>query len=277
MIAFPNAKINLGLTILRKRDDGYHDIETMMIPSGPLDILEFHESARDKLEISGRLEPMEFEANLVGKAVKLVRKLRDIPPLEVYLHKAIPNGAGLGGGSSDAAYMLKMLNSHFGLGFAVNELLLMASQLGADCSFFIHNEPMLARGKGEVLETTGFKIPDLQLCLFYPGFPVSTAEAYAGITISGAGTSLPEILNEPQENWKDRLYNEFEKTVFSKYPAIKALKQRLYEYGAVYASMSGSGSSVYGLFTEEPVFDGNLQQMLVFSGKAAGNSFIQTN
>jgi len=250
MILFPNAKINLGLHVLSKRKDNYHNLETLMHPVGLYDILEFLPS-RDKetiFKVSGISISGDMEDNLVYKAYKMLKDRYNLPELKIHLHKMIPAGAGLGGGSSDAAFMLKGLNQFFGLQLSTGELQNYAALLGSDCSFFIMNEPALVSGRGEILSPADNYVKNLRLLLFYPGFHVSTAEAYGGIVPDPGRESLVSILNSGIQNWRKTLTNDFEKSIFEKYPVLHDLKEKLYESGAVYASMSGSGSAVYGLF-----------------------------
>ncbi len=265
MISFPNAKINLGLYITGKRPDGFHNIETAMVPCGPEDILEFIVSGRDELHCTGLETGACNGENLVMKAVRILRNEHAIPPLKIHLHKVIPTGAGLGGGSSDAAFMLKSLDAFFNLAIGPEDLKTYASALGSDCAFFIENRPALATGRGEILEP--FPFPDrLFLVLANPGFPVSTKEAYAGIAPRVPELNIGNILSLDARQWKGRLENRFEENVFRLYPEIGGLKQKFYDSGAVYASMSGSGSSVFGLYKEESPAPGIPQNMIIYRG-----------
>ena len=268
MLLFPNAKINLGLRILSRRTDGYHDIETVMVPVGLSDLLEF--TVNDKPEISftntGIPVNCPLEDNLVFKAWSLLKKDFGIPYVKIHLHKFIPHGAGLGGGSSDAAFMLKGLNTYFKLEMDNVKLESYAALLGSDCAFFIRNTPCLATGRGEVLNGIEFS-GSFYLVLLYPGFPISTREAYDGIIPVNSGISLVEILKETPGTWKDKLVNHFEASVFPKFPVLSIIKDQLYRSGAVYASMSGSGSAVYGLFREKPDLGKNLKDILTWEGK----------
>lgn len=252
MISFPNAKINLGLYITGKRSDGYHDLESLMIPVPLYDVLEFRKAGEDEFHAEGIPIPGDPQKNLVLRALDIMRSRIPIPPLEIHLFKHIPMGAGLGGGSADGAFMLKMLNEAFHGEMGVAELEQMAGELGSDCPFFIRNRPAIIRGRGDILSPFPFSPVDLHLLLLNPGYPVSTSEAYSGVRISGPDPKLEIILEQNPETWKQSLKNDFETTVFEKYPGIGELKEKLYEHGAVYASMSGSGSSVYGLFREKP-------------------------
>lgn len=274
MICFPNAKINLGLSILRKREDGYHDIETVMIPCGPADIMEYRMARTDRLIMSGSMEEIPFDKNIVGKAVKQMRRYRDIPALEIRLHKLIPAGAGLGGGSSDAAFIIKMLNRDLGLGFSVSDMHALASSLGSDCSFFIHNQTCLASGRGEILEKTGLNLGGHYILLLHPGIHVSTSEAYSGVIPNEKQEGLAQLIQKPATEWKGRVKNDFESTVFRKNPLLQRIKDQLYDCGAVYASMSGSGSSMYGIFNRNPDISPELTAMKIFSCKWNKGSFL---
>lgn len=268
MILFPNAKINLGLHVLSKREDQYHNLETLMHPVGLCDILEFLPSAAEEtvFRLSGIPVSGEMNENLVYKAYNLLKNKYNLPRLKIHLHKMIPTGAGLGGGSSDAAYMLKGLNSMFGLKLSISDLQEYASMLGSDCSFFIENIPALASGKGENLTPAPDYLENFKIMLFFPGFPVSTKEAYSGIRPFSDRISLSQVLDSGVSNWKYGLCNDFEETVFEKYPLLKDLKESLYEKGAVYASMSGSGSAVYGVFDKEFILPEVLQKSLIWEG-----------
>ncbi len=252
MISFPNAKINLGLHITGKRPDGYHNLESLMLPVPLYDVLELRRSDKDAFHLHGIPVPGDPEKNLVNKALKLMRSRIHIPALEIHLLKNIPMGGGLGGGSANGAFMLKMLNDAFHGRLEMEELEEMAAELGSDCPFFIRNRPAVIRGRGEILSPFSFDPGEFFILLLYPGFPVSTSEAYAGVRISGEGSDLIKILEQNPATWKDKLKNDFESTVFEKYPVLRELREALYEHGAIYASMSGSGSSLYGLFREKP-------------------------
>jgi 4-diphosphocytidyl-2-C-methyl-D-erythritol kinase len=268
MILFPNAKINLGLHILSKREDNYHKLETLMYPIGLCDILEFLPCKETEtfFRLTGIPVSGEVSENLVYKAYTLLKEKYQLPQLKIHLHKMIPAGAGLGGGSSDAAFMLKGLNQVFGLNLSKTELQEYAAILGSDCSFFIENAPALASGRGEVLTPTDNFIKNYKTLLFFPGFPVSTKEAYSGIAPNSERKSLLSLLETGIVNWKLNLENDFEKTVFEKYPLLNTLKDSLYEYGAVYASMSGSGSSVYGIFEKDFKIPEWLRKYLIWMG-----------
>lgn len=251
MIAFPNAKINLGLNIVAKRPDGYHNIETVFYPlASMMDALELTpaKAGEGRFHQSGLLLDSDADSNLVMKAYRLLNSRYDLPELDVYLHKNIPSGAGLGGGSADAAFMLKMLNEMAGLNLPERELEEIAAALGADCPFFVRNRPVFATGIGNVLEEIALSLNAYEIAVVNPGVHVSTREAYSKVRPRQPELSLKEIVRLPPEEWNGKMVNDFEESVFAIYPEIKALKEEMYRKGAVYASMSGSGSSVFGLF-----------------------------
>jgi 4-diphosphocytidyl-2-C-methyl-D-erythritol kinase len=253
MITFPNAKINLGLNIIEKRPDGYHNLETIFYPINLQDALEVtRRENNDKeytLHISGSPLEGEPEDNLVVKAYKLLKK--DYPgllPVDIHMYKHIPAGAGLGGGSSDAACMIKLLNDKFSLGLSTERMEEYAVKLGADCAFFIRNKPVFATGIGNLFEPVELSLKGYHIILIKPDIFVSTRDAFAEIKPVRPAVSLKEIVKQPIETWKSSMKNDFEDSVFKKFPEIAAIKDELYDLGAVYAAMSGSGSSVYGIF-----------------------------
>lgn len=253
MITFPNAKINLGLNIIEKRPDGYHNLETIFYPINLQDALEVtRRENNDKeytLHISGAPLEGEPEDNLVVKAYKLLKK--DYPgllPVDIHMYKHIPAGAGLGGGSSDAACMIKLLNDKFSLGLSTERMEEYAVKLGADCAFFIRNKPVFATGIGNLFEPVELSLKGYHIILIKPDIFVSTRDAFAEIKPVRPAVSLKEIVRQPMETWKNSMKNDFEDSVFKKFPEIAAIKDELYDLGAVYAAMSGSGSSVYGIF-----------------------------
>lgn len=248
MICFPNAKINLGLNVVNKRPDGYHNIETVFYPIPVKDALEIVSAEELSFTQTGIQVDAPMEKNLVIKALNLLKTQYDIPALEVYLLKAIPFGAGLGGGSADAAFMLKLLNDFCQLNIQPEELEKLAVTIGADCPFFIRNTPVFATGTGNIFEPVELSLKDYHLCLVKPDVAVSTPEAYSLVTPAVPALSLKEIINRPVSEWKKLMTNDFEQSVFTKHPVIGQIKETLYQAGAVYASMSGSGSSVFGLF-----------------------------
>lgn len=254
MICFPNAKINLGLRVTEKRPDGYHNLETVFYPIGLKDALEVVPSPNEKpysLEVKTldtECLDMDEEKNIVTKAFRLMESRFSLQPTAFFLKKGIPTGAGLGGGSSDAAYALKIINLVNNLGLTDSELELFSAQIGADCAFFIKNKPIFASGIGTDFEDVTLNLGGLFLVLLKPNVHVSTAEAYSLVHPAHPTRSLKEWIGYPIETWRDNVINDFENSVFMKYPIIGDIKETLYRNGAVYASMSGSGSSVYGLF-----------------------------
>lgn len=252
MICFPNAKINLGLNILRKRRDGFHDIESFLYPAPLCDVLELKESDSFKLITYGYDLAIPETENLVYKTWHLFNRQFSIPPLEIHLIKNIPVGSGLGGGSSDAAFLIMTINRYFKLKLDDLTLQKLAVQLGSDCPFFIKNEPAFAFGKGELLESSDLFLKGFWLVLSFPEISLSTAEAFQLIQPSYTEISLKIILSLPIEDWKDHLMNAFEKPVFKRHPELKEIKEKLYSMGAIYASLTGSGSCVYGIFQSKP-------------------------
>ncbi len=250
MIAFPNAKINLGLNLVNRRPGGYHDIETVFYPIPLTDALEIVPSAEGETSLTcyGRKVDCPAEKNLVMKAYSLLKENCDVPPVEIHLYKHIPDGAGLGGGSSDASATLTMLNEMFRLGISREELEVMASTLGADCAFFINNSPVMATGIGNVFSPVDVDLKGKFLFLVKPDVSVPTKAAYAQVSPSPSLQSIPDILKRPIAEWKQFLKNDFEPSVFNQYPLLGDMKKVIEEAGAMYCAMSGSGSSLYGIF-----------------------------
>ena len=252
MISFPNCKINIGLNIVNKRSDGYHNIETVFYPLTLCDALEILPAGIGRSEDEICIEGMKLEGateqNLCMKALRLMQKEMSMPPIKIVLMKKIPVGAGLGGGSSDAAFTLKMINTFSGTGYSEERLSEMASVLGSDCAFFIVNKPVFACGKGDQLSQIAFTLAGFTIVIVKPPIFVSTAEAYSGTTPKLPEHSLRELIQLPVTEWKDVIKNDFEPTIFSRYPEIAAIKNQMYEMGSLYSSMSGSGSSVFGIF-----------------------------
>ncbi|WP_421763029.1 4-(cytidine 5'-diphospho)-2-C-methyl-D-erythritol kinase [Ekhidna sp.] len=251
MITFPNAKINLGLNIVSKREDGYHNIESCFYPIPWYDSLEVIEAASFGFYSYGLDIPGDSNSNLCIKAYELIRADHDIPLVEIHLLKNIPMGAGLGGGSADGAFTLKMLNNLFELGLSHSQLEAYALQLGSDCPFFIKNQPALAKGRGEQLEPIALELSGYYLAIHNPGIHVSTQEAYARVKPQIPPTPIADLIHTTKNEWKEVLFNDFEASIFPNHPEIEQLKKEMYEAGASYASMTGSGSTVYGLFEEE--------------------------
>lgn len=256
MILYPNAKINIGLNVVEKRADGYHNLETVFYPINLLDALEIttdeHQADSVKLKVSGEAIAGRPSDNLVMKACNLIRSMfpEKIERLSVHLHKHIPTGAGLGGGSSDAAFTIKALNEKFSLGMSVDQMEQLSAQLGADCPFFIKNQPVFAEGIGDIFTDIDIVLKGKTLVLVKPDISVSTADAYSLVSPHKPQQSLRESLRLPVEEWKNHVVNDFESSVFKKFPEIAVIKDRLYDLGALYASMSGSGSAVYGIFNQ---------------------------
>lgn len=253
MILYPNAKINLGLNILRKRPDGYHDIETVMYPLPWRDILEIvpAKGPSTTLTVSGRAVACAPEKNLVMKAYHALDRCMPLPPVDIYLHKIIPDGAGLGGGSADASFTLMGLNEALSLGLTQNDLAGIAATIGADCPFFIYNRPMLATGTGTDLSPLDVNLSGKYIAVVKPSVSVPTARAYAGVTPHQPEQPVVEVLGENITRWQTKLHNDFEAGIFMEFPIVGEIKSRLLDMGAIYAAMSGSGSAVYGIFDND--------------------------
>jgi 4-diphosphocytidyl-2-C-methyl-D-erythritol kinase len=253
MILFPPAKINLGLRILRKRSDGYHDLDTCFYLIGLTDVLEILPAAEMSLNVTGIVPPGNPDDNLCVKAWHLLKAdFPSLPTVYMHLHKNIPTGAGLGGGSADGAYALRGLNEKFKLGLSREQLIEYAVQLGSDCPFFIHDTPCIGSGRGELLQPIDLSLKSYHILLINPGIHISTKEAFAGTTPIEDRKPIREIIAQPIESWQEELMNDFESSIFPNHPEIARIKQQLIDAGAVYASMSGSGSTVYGIFKGEP-------------------------
>lgn len=266
MIVFPNCKINLGLQILNKREDGFHNLETVFYPIPLRDALEVIRSTDDKIESdinfksTGLIIEDDSHNNLCIKAYDLLKKdFPTLPSIQMHLHKTIPMGAGLGGGSSDGAFALKLLNEKFQLGISGQQLINYALQLGSDCPFFIINKPAFATGRGEILEEIPLDLSAYHFAIVNPGIHVNTGWAFTQLNLSGRSkrpdserhTDLKTIIQQPVSTWKDQLINDFEEPVSKAHPEIASIKQQLYDAGALYASMTGSGSTVFGIFSKE--------------------------
>ncbi len=249
MISFANAKINIGLQVLDRRADGYHNLETVFYPIPLTDVLEIVQSGQTHLIPSGLEIP--GQDNLCLKAYALLSSAYALPPLAIYLHKVIPIGAGLGGGSADAAFLLKLINDRFELGLSEAVLITYARTLGADCAFFIRNKPVLARGIGDEQSDIMLDLSAYKLVLIKPDVHISTAIAYRSVLPHPQGRQLAAHIQRPVHEWKATIVNDFETGIFQQFPQIRGIKAALYDAGALYASMSGSGSSVYGIFSEE--------------------------
>lgn len=253
MVSFPPCKINLGLQVIEKRPDGYHNLETCFYPVPWTDILEIVPSDSFSFTITGDAIPGNPGDNLCVKAYRMVADRYKLPAVSIHLHKIIPTGAGLGGGSSDAAHTLRLLDKLFDLHLGHDTLSDFASRLGSDCAFFVQDKPMTGKGRGEILSYSPVSLAGKFLVIVKPQLHVSTAEAYAGINPQQPVKSVESIIaTEPLPRWKDVLSNDFESSVFAEYPEIKSIKDKFYQHDAVYASMSGSGAAVFGIF-EQPV------------------------
>lgn len=251
MLAFANAKINLGLNITEKRSDGYHNIETIFYPVKLNDVVEITDAKETNCMVKGIDVPGAAKDNLCLKAFNALRKDFDLPAQQITLLKNIPVGAGLGGGSSDAAHLVKLVNEKFKLGLSVAAMQDYVRELGADCAFFIENRPAFAFGKGDEFEPIAIDLSNYHLVLVKPSVHVSTAAAYAGIKPESPRRSVKDLIHLPVEQWKGQLENDFEPSVFSGYPEIEQVKAGLYQSGALFALMSGSGSCVYGIFDQK--------------------------
>ncbi|HQQ97325.1 MAG TPA: 4-(cytidine 5'-diphospho)-2-C-methyl-D-erythritol kinase [Cyclobacteriaceae bacterium] len=266
MVAFPPGKINIGLQVLSRRSDGYHDLSTCFYPVPATDVLEIIASDQFRFDQTGIPIPGVQADNLCVKAYGLLREQHELPPVHIHLHKVIPTGAGLGGGSSDAAYTLRLLNNLFSLNLSADKLMGYAARLGSDCAFFCQDRAMMGRGRGEILSPANASLKGYFLMLIKPPVHVSTAEAYAGITPEIPLIELSILLQTPVSAWKDKVQNDFEKSVFARFPEIAAIKKRCYEAGAVYASMSGSGATVFALFDREVTLSGEFTDAWRWSG-----------
>jgi len=252
MLSFPNCKINLGLRILRRREDGFHELETVFCPLAIKDALETIRSETLSFTSTGLPIPGDPSANLCLKAWHLLRSdFPDLPAVDIHLHKNIPIGAGLGGGSSDGAFMLRLLDRQFRLGLTADKLMSYAAQLGSDCPFFILNKPCLAGGRGEKLEPIDLDLSGYRIALVDPGIHVGTAWAFSQCTPTEEGKSIRGIIAAPVDTWKGQLVNDFEAPVCRAHPELKKIKEKLYQAGAIYASMTGSGSGFFGIFAKE--------------------------
>lgn len=262
MITFPCAKINLGLNIVSKRPDGYHNLETVFYPIPLTDALEikymdekFPSESPCDLKITGNDVDCNEEDNLVIKAYQLLAADFQLPRVHAHLVKRIPTQAGLGGGSSDAAYMIRLLDERFRLNIGIPEMERYAAKLGADCAFFITADPSYAEGIGDVLmpvDVPGAGLGGYYLAVVKPSVAVSTRDAYAAIVPKTPAKCCRDIVRQPIETWKDELVNDFEAPIFAMHPELAAIRQSLYDAGAVYAAMSGSGSALFGIFREQP-------------------------
>ncbi len=271
MLVFSPCKINLGLNVVRKRSDGYHDIETVFYPilwHDALEVIEDSENQCFNLTISGLPIEGDLQNNVIYKTHQLIQAKYPIPPIKVHLYKNLPMGAGIGGGSANAATFINLMNAKFNLNIPLSEKLNMASQIGSDCSFFIENKPVFATEKGNIFENINVDLSNYYILLVYPKIHSNTKLAYQGIEPIQPKVSIKKIIEtEPIENWKNILVNDFEKSVFKSHLKISELKEKMYLKGAVYASMSGSGSTVFGIFKEKPIWESNNNEVFFIQEK----------
>lgn len=253
MIQYPQAKINLGLNVIEKRADGFHNIETVFYPINIQDSLSICVHRETRLIMTGNKVDSNEQDNLVIKAYNLMKEDFDLPPLSIRLHKQIPSQAGMGGGSSDAAGMINLLSRRFGLRLTESARQRYAAQLGADCAFFINSKPVFATGKGEILKPIDLSLSGYTIVIVKPAVGIPTAQAYAGITPHKPEISPVDAVQQPIEEWKNILSNDFEDVIYRSYPELRDIKEGLYASGALYASMTGSGSAFYGIFKQKSV------------------------
>ncbi|TDE13696.1 4-(cytidine 5'-diphospho)-2-C-methyl-D-erythritol kinase [Dyadobacter psychrotolerans] len=266
MLVFPNAKINIGLNIVKKRTDGYHNITSCFYPVGWSDALEIIPADVFSFHSDGSFIPGKESDNLCVKAYQMIAADYSLPPVSIHLLKIIPIGAGLGGGSSDAAFSIKAINQLFRLEISLEKQQDYARRLGSDCAFFIQNKPVFAFEKGDQFEPVDLSLKGKWIVMVNPGIHISTIEAYSGIKPEEPEYDLKLILKEPLAAWKNIVKNNFEVTLFIKYPLLENIKQDLYDFGAVYAAMSGSGSTLYGIFEKEIDLSGHFERFNVWHG-----------
>ncbi len=252
MILFPSAKINLGLWVTGKRSDGFHNIESIFYPVPLCDVVEFREASKFRLTVYGKHVPGKLSENLLSKTWKLLYRRYNIPPVEISLLKNISAGSGLGGGSADAIFFMKGLNDFFQLDMTDEKLTGYAAQLGSDCPFFVRNTPAFVTGRGEILQPCDLNLSTLFLVLVIPGIHLSTEILFSKVVSKKTEISVREIVRQPIKQWQQLLTNDFEKIVFRKYPVLAKIKAGLINRGALYASMTGTGSAMYGLFDTKP-------------------------
>lgn len=269
MIFYPNAKINLGLSIIAKREDGYHALESILLPIDFVDILEITKSTDFEFLQTGLAVDGDLDSNLCVKAFHLMQSKFEIGNVRIHLRKQIPMGAGLGGGSADATFVIKGINELFELKLSDTEMQKMASELGSDCAFFVRNCPQLAEGRGEVLSDIDLDLKGMYLKIINPGIHISTKEAFSNVHKSGQFGHLIQEIKQPKENWKSKIQNDFEVHLFKAHPELERIKEACYSEGAFYASMSGSGSTMFALYEKEPKFsfpEFPLEKVLEFKG-----------
>jgi len=267
MLQFSNSKINLGLYIINKRDDGFHNLETIFYPINLKDAIEIIETNDDfQFTNSGIVVDSKIEENLIFKAYKLLKDVYNLPNIKIHLHKIIPFGAGLGGGSANAANTIILLNKMFDLKLTEFQQIDFVKKLGSDCAFFIKNKPVFAYEKGDVFEEINLDLSDYKIVLIKPSFGVNTKQAYSNVKIEKPEQSLKQIIELPINQWKNILKNNFEINIFKLYPELNDLKQMLYNKGAIYASMSGSGSSIFGIFEKNCNINIEIKNCFIWQG-----------
>ena len=275
MITFPIAKINLGLNVVERRPDGYHNLETVFYPVPIRDALEvttmdpqFPSPYDCDLKVTNISIEGDEQRNLVVRAYQLLKQdFPQLPRIHAHLHKAIPTQAGMGGGSSDCAYMIRLLNEQFQLGLSTQQMQQYAARLGADCAFFILSQPAYAEGIGERLEPIALDLSQYWIAVVRPDIPVPTKEAFSLVHPRHPEKNCRDVVMQPIETWRQDLVNDFEQSVFTLHPEIGAIKQQLYSLGAVYAAMSGSGSAVFGLFREDIKIGEHFPEMFTYCGR----------
>ncbi|MCK4288315.1 MAG: 4-(cytidine 5'-diphospho)-2-C-methyl-D-erythritol kinase [Bacteroidales bacterium] len=275
MICFPNCKINLGLSVINKRTDGFHNIETILYPVQLFDALEIIKASDNKFsfQTSGLTIKGNIDNNLCLKAYEILTADFDLPPVKIHLHKNIPIGAGLGGGSADAAFMIKLLNDLFKLFLSSDKMKYYARQLGSDCVFFIDNKAVFAFEKGDLFEQINLNLNNYFIAIVKPEIHINTSKAYSGIKPVKKEKSIKEIIELPVNEWKFNLFNDFEEPIFKTHPEIKNIKEKLYDSGAVYAAMSGSGSAVFGIFENHINIKETFQNCFIWQGELFRCSF----
>jgi len=279
MICFPNAKINVGLNIVEKRSDGFHNIESVFYPIGLCDVLEVGagETGKCIFQSSGLSISGNTDSNLCVRAYNLLNRDFDLPSVQTHLHKIIPVGAGLGGGSSDGAFTIKLLNDLFDLKLSGDQMENYARKLGSDCAFFIKNQPVFAYERGDKFKLINIDLSGYYIVIVYPEIHINTSEAYLQVSCERKTPSIKELVKLPVSEWQGQLHNDFEDVIFPKHPEIKEIKEKLYSLGAEYASMSGSGSSVYGIFKEKVSLKAEFVEYFVWEEKLLRSNFQQIN
>ena len=275
MITFPIAKVNLGLNVVGRRPDGYHDLQTVFYPVPIKDALEltlmntrFPSPSDCDIKVTNLDVEGDEQRNLVVRAYQLLKQdFPQLPRVHAHLYKAIPTQAGMGGGSSDSAYTIKLLNEMFTIGLSDQQMMAYAARLGADCAFFILSRPAYAEGIGEQLQPIALDLSDYHIAVVRPDIPVSTKEAFSLVKPQHPAKNCRDIIMQPVETWREELVNDFEQSVFALHPEIGQIKQRLYDLGAVYAAMSGSGSAVFGLFREPVILEADFPSMFTYCGR----------